>query len=95
MAAGYFGLQGDFKYVGSRYFRSINYPAYHEDPYTVGNARLSFAPASRNWELAVFVKNIADTKYRVWSFEDLGVNGVINDNYGPPRWYGVTGSMHW
>lgn len=92
---GYVALQGDAKYVGARYFRSINYPIYHEDAYTVANARVSFGPADRRWELAVFAKNLTDTAYRVWSFEDLAVNGVVNDNYGMPRWFGVTASMRW
>ncbi|MEP7245466.1 MAG: TonB-dependent receptor, partial [Gammaproteobacteria bacterium] len=95
VARGYLAIQGDFKYAGERYFRSINHPAYREGAYTVGNARVSFGPASRRWEIAAFAKNVTDTTYRVFGYEDLGVNGVINDNYGPPRWMGIVGSLKW
>jgi iron complex outermembrane receptor protein len=92
---GHLAVQLDAKYVDSRFFRSINHPVYEEDSYTVANARVSFTPPGRNWEIAVFGKNLADTEYRVWSFEDLAVNGVVNDSYGPPRWFGATLSMRW
>jgi outer membrane receptor protein involved in Fe transport len=43
----------------------------------------------------VFVKNLTDEQYRVLAFEDLNVNGVVNSNYGPPRWAGLTASLRW
>ena len=95
LPVGYVALQGDFKYVTSRYFRSINHPVFKEGSYSVGNARLSFESLDRRWSVAVFVKNLSDEEYRVLAFEDLNVNGVVNSNYGPPRWAGVTASLRW
>jgi iron complex outermembrane receptor protein len=95
VGVGYLALQGDFKYVTSTYFRSIDHPALREPGYAIANARVSFEPEERNWSLALFVKNIADKRYRVMAFDDLTVNGVVNSNYAPPRWFGVTGSVHW
>ena len=94
-SSGYIALQGDFKYISSRYFRSINHPVFREDGYAVGNGRISFESLDRRWSVAVFVKNITDKEYRVLAFEDLNVNGVVNSNYGPPRWVGINGSLRW
>jgi iron complex outermembrane receptor protein len=92
---GHFAVQGDFKYVDSRYFKSINHPALEEDGYTVGNVKVSFEAPDRRWGLAVFARNVTDTEYRVMAFEDLNVNGVINSNYGQPRTFGATASLRW
>jgi iron complex outermembrane receptor protein len=93
--AGYFAVQGDFKYVDSRYFKSINHPALHEGSSTVGNVRMSFEAPDRRWGLAVFCRNVTDEEYRVMAFEVLNVNGVVNSNYGQPRTFGATASLRW
>jgi iron complex outermembrane recepter protein len=93
--AGHFSVQGDFKYVASRYFKSINHPALKEDSYTVGNVKIGFESPDRRWSVALFARNVTDTEYRVMAFEDLNVNGVINSNYAPPRTFGATASVRW
>lgn len=93
--AGYFAVQGDFKYVDSRYFKSINHPALREGSYAVGNVKVSFESLDRRWAFAVFARNVTDEEYRVMAFEDLNVNGVVNSNYGPPRTFGATASLRW
>lgn len=93
--AGYFSMQGDFKYVGSRYFKSINHPALQEGSYAAGNVKVGFESPDRRWAVALFARNVTDEKYRVMAFEDLNVNGVINSNYATPRTFGATASVRW
>lgn len=94
-SAGFFSVQGDFKYVGDRYFKSINHPALREGSYAMGNVRVGFESPDRRWGVALFARNVTDEEYRVMAFEDLNVNGVINSNYGAPRVFGATASVRW
>jgi iron complex outermembrane receptor protein len=92
---GYISLQGDMKYTSARHFRSLNHPALREGGYAVVNARFGFESQDQHWGIAAFVKNLTDKKYRAYAFEDLSVNGVVNANYGAPRWFGITATVNW
>jgi iron complex outermembrane receptor protein len=92
---GRLALQGDFNYVATRYFRSINHPVYHASEYVVGNARLSWATGDDHWEVTLFVQNVAGAEYPVHAFEDVALNGVVNYTYAKPRWVGGSIRYTW
>ncbi len=94
VGSGSLAVQADFHYLGDHNFNLVAPPVLQEASYTVANARVSYTGADDGWELAVFVDNFTDTKYRIQGFDvtsppPVGF-GMVQEYYGKPRWWGVS-----
>lgn len=87
-------FQADFSYQDDSCFTVVCHPVEEEDDFIVGNARISLAPESDKWEVAVFVNNIGDEEYRVFA-GDASFVGNTSSSFGAPRWYGASVSYRW
>lgn len=93
MANGLLGLQTDVQYTDNFCFTVLCAPVEKENAYTVTNARISYGPSNKRWEIAGFVNNLTDAKYRVYAFDSSLFAGVVAGVYAKPRTYGVTGTF--
>lgn len=77
-------LNGDYQRLGRTWFDSLNTPGTDRSPVDLFNARVGVE--SEAWNIAVWVKNLTDTKYAA------GTTVVSFLNYpfrAPPRTYGI------
>ncbi|PLW82421.1 TonB-dependent receptor [Kineobactrum sediminis] len=86
---GRMAAQVDGVWNDDQYIEATNSQISFEDEYMVWNARLSYTSANDNWEVAGWVKNAGDEVYRLYNL-DLGLLGISEEVYAPPRWYGAT-----
>ncbi len=87
-------LEADTKWNSSEYLELLNAAADFERPYIVTNARITFSSGDDRWEVAGWVRNLADRWYRVYGVDASGL-GLEGSVYGPPRTYGATFTYHW
>lgn len=87
-------VQGDVQYTGKFCFSVLCAPVENEAAHTVFNARVGFTPEGGKWDVAVFVNNIGQTVYRVYTFDVAAFTGQIPSVYAKPRTWGVTASYH-
>ncbi len=85
-------VQTDAQYSGKFCFTVLCAPVEQERAYTVANARIGYAGAGSRWEVAAYVNNLFEEKYRVYAFDSSLFAGVVAGVYGKPRLWGVTGS---
>ena len=81
--------QVDGMWNDDQFIEASNSQISAEDAYLVWNARLSYATEDGAWEVAGWVKNAGDEVYRLYNL-DLGLLGLSEEVYAPPRWYGAT-----
>lgn len=86
---GRMAAQVDGVWNDDQFIEATNSDISAEDAYAVWNARLSWASADESWEVAGWVKNAGDEVYRLYNL-DLGLLGISEEVYAPPRWYGAT-----
>jgi len=89
MPGGTMAAQVDGVWNDQQYIEATNSQISEEDAYLVWNARLSYTTSDEAWELAGWVKNAGDEQYRLYNL-DLGLLGISQEVYAPPRWYGGT-----
>ncbi len=79
----------DAAYTGDQFFDTQNTDRLAQEGYWLANARLALAPQDGRWELAAFLKNLADEEYIVDAFDvaDFGFDELV---YGDPRTYGIS-----
>src|SRR5688572_23787697 len=87
---GELSAQVDGAYTDSFFHNLRNFDSQKYDDYTVGNLRFGYGSGSGNWELAAFVKNVTDERYRTIGFDLATLCGCNEDAYGAPRWAGVS-----
>lgn len=87
-------VQTDFSYTDAFSFTVLSAPVEREEGYFLGNARISFKPSDGPLELAAFVKNFTDKRYRAFAL-DLSSVGMVEERYAPPRWWGGSISYRW
>jgi iron complex outermembrane receptor protein len=87
------GIQWLTTYSGASCFTVMCAPIDNEAAHAVSEARISYQPASEGWDVAAFVKNATNEIYRVYN-ADTSFIGVAESVYAPPRWFGVTASVH-
>ena len=87
---GLFSVQSDVLYTSKFCFTLLCAPDEHESSYTVANARLGYGAQDGHWEVAAFVNNLNNEKYRVYAFDSSTFAGVTAGVYGKPRTYGIT-----
>jgi len=93
MAGGTMAAQVDGVWNDEQYIEATNSQISEEDAYLVWNARLSYTTSDEAWEFAGWVQNAGDEQYRLYNL-DLGLLGISQEVYAPPRWYGATVSYH-
>jgi iron complex outermembrane recepter protein len=74
-------------YKSHQFYDSTNDPYVAQDAYWIENARVSFT--SGKWEIAAYVKNLADKQYANDNFNLTSPFGFIQTIQGAPRWFGV------
>jgi len=84
----------DAKWDDDQYFTMLNAPVDFEPAHTVANARVGYATLDNRWEVAAFVRNLADRRYRVYNL-DLSPLGLNQSVYAPPRLWGATLAYRW
>lgn len=86
--AGEFTLHADFNHQSRRYFDITKRGLMSGAPYSVVNARLGFTPNSKQFDVALWAKNITNDSYA--SFKaDLSSFGYIETFFNMPRTYGA------
>lgn len=91
---GNLAVQGDFYYVDGYCYSVICQPTEDGESYVVGNARVSYTTGDEKWEVAVFVRNLADKEYVVYKV-DSSFAGFSARTFGNPRWFGATVTYRW
>lgn len=85
-------VQGDVVYSAKFCFTVLCAPVEQESAYTVTNARVGFTGDDGRWEVAAFVNNLTEEKYRVYAFDSSLFAGVVAGVYAKPRTFGLTGT---
>lgn len=88
-------FQIDGNYQGDHYFDVVNQPVSLQESYSVWNARMGWTSADDNMEFALWVKNLAEEEYKVYTFDFTGLLGFNQQFYGPPRWIGGSFKYSW
>lgn len=90
---GIFRAQSDFFWNSRQFFSAANDPALSQNAYGVVNARLAWTSNDQNYQVSVWVKNIADEEYFTFgtSLKTFGWNIM---GVGDPRTIGVTLRMN-
>ena len=82
-------VQGDFNYVGSRFFSTVNHPVVSDESYIQANARIGFTSQSGRWGAELFVNNLTDNERLLYSAElSIGGGGYGIESYAAPRVFG-------
>ncbi len=87
-------LQADALYTGKFCFTVLCAPVEREKAYHVENVRVGLSPAGTNLDLAVFVNNVFERKYRVYAFDASTFWGYTTGVYAKPRTWGVSAVYH-
>ncbi|HKR89657.1 MAG TPA: TonB-dependent receptor [Phenylobacterium sp.] len=88
LGSGTGAIATDWKWNSSSYFSAFNAPVDLEKSYAVGNVRATYSPPAANWELALFVNNVADKRYRIYNLDITSIIGISEQVYARPRWFG-------
>jgi iron complex outermembrane receptor protein len=84
----------DGKWNDKYYLELVNAPVDIQPAHAVANAKISYASAGNRWDVSAFVRNLGDTRYRVYNL-DLSVIGVDQSVHAMPRTYGVGFNYRW
>jgi len=81
-------ILADVAYKSQQFFSASNDVFEAQDAYAIANLRVAYEHSSRNWSVAGFVRNLTNTEYlrRATNLESFG---FVQQNFGPPRTYGV------
>lgn len=79
----------EYQWQGKTYFDPFNQPIVQQDPFSVVNARLTYAAAGDRFSVSAYGKNLFDEEYftAVFRFDSTGFNHLAN--VGDPRTYGL------
>ena len=94
LGGGTASVQADVQYSGKFCFTVLCAPVEQERAYTVANGRIGFAGEDGRWEIAAFVNNMFNRKYRAYAFDSSLFAGLVAGVYAKPRTWGVTGTVH-
>ena len=83
-------VQGDVQYSSKFCFTVLCAPVERESAYTVANARVGYSGGDGRWDVAAYVNNLTEEKYRVYAFDSSLFAGVVAGVYAKPRVFGVS-----
>jgi iron complex outermembrane recepter protein len=87
---GKMNLQLDASNSSSVYFDNLNSPALREGGHTLADLRLGWASADQHWQLAGYVDNLTDRRYRIYASDLTSLLGYVQDLYNKPRTFGAS-----
>lgn len=90
LAGGKASLQADALYSDGFCFTVMCAPVERESSYHVENIRVGFAPGDGRLNIAFFVNNLFNRKYRVYAFDGSLFWGDTLGVYAKPRTWGVS-----
>jgi iron complex outermembrane recepter protein len=93
--SGFLAVQADYGWQDDQNFNLIYTPVVREAAYGVTNARLTYTSEDHAWTASVWVKNLTDEKYRMYSFDTTAFFGAIENVPGPQRWFGGGVTYRW
>jgi iron complex outermembrane receptor protein len=83
-------LQLDASNSSSVYFDNLNSPAAREGGHSLAGARLGWASSEKHMQVAAFVDNLANKRYRIYAGDLTSLLGYVADVYNKPRTVGVS-----
>jgi iron complex outermembrane receptor protein len=86
-------LQADTSHEGFAYKDASNNKIIVQQPYWLFNARVAVATEDRQWEVAIWGKNLGDEQYTVSGGDTSGF-GTIGLTTNNPRTFGISLSWH-
>ena len=86
--------QADVQYTGRYCFSVLCAPVEHERAHTLLNLRFGYTAPNGRWDAAVFINNVAQEVYRIYTFDVAAYTGQIPSVYGKPRTVGATVTYH-
>lgn len=88
-------LQGDFVYNGAQYMEVTNADVDFEPSYFLANVQVGVRSQDNKRRLAFWVRNVGNTAYRIYGLDASGAPvPFVQDEFAPPRTYGVTASIN-
>jgi iron complex outermembrane receptor protein len=90
--SGNMAVQLDGVYNDDQYLEGHNGGSSLVEAYNTTNASINYTTGDGYWNTKIWVKNITDEEYAIYS---LDVGGFVIQQYAPPRWYGATVSYNW
>jgi iron complex outermembrane recepter protein len=81
-------LRGESYWSGEVHFNEFGTPLLTQGDYSIQNAFLTFTPENNHYQLRMYIKNIADTKYKVSGFY-LAQISSSGGNWGAPQTFGA------
>lgn len=80
-------FQLNFDHQSEFYFDQNENPYTQQQSYTLYNMRIAYE--QQNWTLALWGKNITDKHYSHFKFDLIGFLGMLQDNRGEARQFGI------
>jgi len=91
---GFVSLQVDGNYNAEQFLLGTNADATKEDAYSVWNASVNYVSLDQHWKGSLWVKNLTDEDYRIYSLDLAAAIGGTTDVYAPPLTAGVSLAYH-
>ena len=85
---GNFLFHTDITFIDDAFFDTTNNPIVSQKGYWLANARVSFLPEHKPYEIAFWGRNLGKTEYLVDAF-DITDFGFYQLEFGAPRTYGI------
>lgn len=90
--AGTFAVQMNARYTSSQFLGVSNAAVLREGGYLLANARISYKLPDTDLEIAGYVNNLGDIRYRVLAFDTSAFFGNVENQFGRPREWGISAS---
>jgi iron complex outermembrane recepter protein len=94
MFGGKVAAQVDGQWNDKQFLEGTNSEVSSEPAYSVWNAHLSYATSEEKLKFEVYVRNFTNEAYRLYDL-DLGLLGIVEQVFAPPRQVGALVSYHW
>lgn len=83
-------LQLDASSISSVCFDNLNSPAVHEGGHSFAHLRLGWVSADKQLQVAGFVENLTDKRYRLYAGDLASLLGYVQDLYDKPRTFALS-----
>jgi iron complex outermembrane receptor protein len=91
---GSLSAQVDGQWNDKQFLEGTNSEVSLEPSYAVWNAHLGFTTAGDKFNVTAYLRNAGNKAYRTYDL-DLGLLGIVEQAFAPPRQAGATISYHW